>query len=249
MEHSNDEIMPVTCKNCNTDITDKYCARCGQKADTKRITWSQIVHFIPHALFHVNRGFLFTMKELFIRPGYAVKEYIDGKRVSFSNPIMYIVLLGGFTTLFYNYFDVPLNVEGENIHQMLRSSNILSNKYFIIKTFAIIPLIAGICYFMFREFRLNFPEYIVMGAFLTGQMMLIILLFFPLSVATKNLSVHFLVRGLNLLAFAVFTVVFLYQFFNAKQQKILVFKVVSATILMMSVFLALSKYLQLMILK
>mgnify|MGYP000923766962 FL=1 len=68
MEHSNDEIMPVTCKNCNTDITDKYCARCGQKADTKRITWSQIVHFIPHALFHVNSGLLFTMKELFIRP-------------------------------------------------------------------------------------------------------------------------------------------------------------------------------------
>jgi hypothetical protein len=249
MENSNEKVVPVNCKNCNAELTDQYCARCGQKADIRRITWGQILHFIPHALFHVNRGFVFTMKELFIRPGYTVKEYIDGKRVSFSNPIMYIVLLGGFTTLFYNYFDVPLNVEGENIHQMLRTNNIVSNKYFIIKTFAIIPLIAGICYFMFREFRLNFPEYIVMGAFLTGQMMLIILMFFPLSLATKNLSVHFLVRGLNLLAFAVFTAVFLYQFFNAKQQKVLVVKVVSATILMMSVFLALSKYLQLMILK
>ena len=249
MEKSKEEMMPVKCKNCDTDLSDKFCPHCGQKAATKRITWGEIMHSIPHAFFHVNSGFFFTMKELFVRPGYAVKEYIDGKRVNFTNPIMYIVLLGGFTTLFYNYFDVPLIVEGENIHQMLRSNDILTNKYFIIKTFAIIPLIAGICYFMFREFRLNFPEYIVMGSFLTGQMMLIILLFFPLSLATKNLSVHFLVRGLNLLAFALFTGIFLYQFFNAKQSKVLVIKVVSATFLMMSVFLALSKFIQIIISK
>lgn len=247
MKKGKEEIVPVKCKNCHTDLSDKYCPHCGQKAATRRITWSEIIHSVPHAFLHINGGFFFTMKELFIRPGYAVKDYIDGKRVGFTNPIMYIVLLGGFTTLFYNYFDVPLNVEGENIHQMLRSNDFLTNKYFVVKTLAVIPLVACISYFLFREFRLNFPEYIVMGSFLTGQMMLIILLFFPFSLATKSLSIHLFVRGLNLLAFTLFTGIFLYQFFDAKHKKVLIIKVVSAALVMMSVFIALSKFLQVII--
>lgn len=236
--------MQVTCKNCQTVFSGNYCYQCGQIANVKRITWKEVFHHIPHALFHVNRGFIFTIRELFIRPGYAVKDFIDGKRVNFSNPLMYIVLLGGFTTLFYNYFDVPLNIEGENIHHLLRSNDIFSNKYFIIKTIASIPIIAGFCYLLFREYKLNFPEYIVMGSFLTGQMMVIILLFLPLSLATKTLAVHSWVQGVNLLAFTVYAGIFLYQFFDAKRKMTLIIRVVVSTLLIMSVFIGLSKYLQ-----
>jgi hypothetical protein len=44
-----------------------------------------IKHFIEqdliHRIWHVDTGILFTIRELFTRPGHCVREFINGKRV------------------------------------------------------------------------------------------------------------------------------------------------------------------------
>lgn len=72
------------CLNCSTELISTYCHICGQKANTHRITPRHfIMHDIVHGVLHLDKGILFTLKQAFTRPGYAVMDYIAGKRIKF----------------------------------------------------------------------------------------------------------------------------------------------------------------------
>ena len=66
-----------TCKNCGQPVEKKYCPDCGQKVSVKRIELKHLLHDIPHAIFHVDSGFFYNLKQLFTRPGAAIKDYLD----------------------------------------------------------------------------------------------------------------------------------------------------------------------------
>lgn len=83
------------CLNCGTVINTKYCSNCGQSANTHRINISFLWHDIQHGLLHVDKGIFFTLRELFTRPGYSVKEFISGKRVQHFKPLSLIIVLAG----------------------------------------------------------------------------------------------------------------------------------------------------------
>lgn len=83
----------TTCKNCGEIVEKKFCPNCGQKASTKRIEMKWLLHELPHAVWHVEKGFLYNVVELFKRPGYAVVDYIDGKRRNFFHPISYMLII------------------------------------------------------------------------------------------------------------------------------------------------------------
>lgn len=85
----------TTCLNCTTEIDGKFCSECGQKSDTHRITAKHFfMHDLLHGVLHVDKGIPFTLKQLFIRPGFAARDYISGKRVQYYNVfyLMFIVL-------------------------------------------------------------------------------------------------------------------------------------------------------------
>lgn len=93
------------CKNCNATLHDgmKYCPNCSQKTDTHRINLHFLVHEVQHGVFHVDKGILFTLKELFVRPGHTIREYIKGKRKRHFPPVALIMILGSLTLL-ANYY-------------------------------------------------------------------------------------------------------------------------------------------------
>lgn len=88
----------MTCKNCKVEMTNKYCSNCGQPFSIKRIDKHYILHEISH-LIHFEKGFFFTMKELAIRPGVTVKEYITENRNKHMKPIPFLI----FTSLIYTF--------------------------------------------------------------------------------------------------------------------------------------------------
>lgn len=86
----------TTCKNCGHQFELDYCNKCGQKASVKRIEMKWLLHELPHAIWHIERGFMYNVVELFKRPGYAIIDYIEGKRKNFFHPVSYIlIVLGG----------------------------------------------------------------------------------------------------------------------------------------------------------
>jgi len=50
---------------------------------------------LPHAVWHLDHGFLYNLKELFRRPGYAIKDYLDGKRKPFYHPLSFMLIILG----------------------------------------------------------------------------------------------------------------------------------------------------------
>jgi len=87
------------CPNCNAKLkTDyRFCPVCGQKRLTKEDF--SIRHFVAHSVvdyFHIDGGFLKSLKYLFFKPGMLTNQYLEGKRNSFLHPIkmlMFITIL------------------------------------------------------------------------------------------------------------------------------------------------------------
>ncbi len=77
-----------TCLNCGQELQDEnYCPNCGQKNDARRLTTR---HFIEEAIstsFAVDGRLLTTLRYLVTYPGKVARDFVEGKRVRYMNPI------------------------------------------------------------------------------------------------------------------------------------------------------------------
>ena len=86
--------MTNDCLNCNKLIKSNFCPDCGQSAKTHRFSLQHFfVHDLVHGIFHLDKGFFFTIKELFTRPGHTIREYIEGKRAKHFNYVSLIIMI------------------------------------------------------------------------------------------------------------------------------------------------------------
>ncbi|HEX6849261.1 MAG TPA: DUF3667 domain-containing protein [Chitinophagaceae bacterium] len=168
------------CKNCGEPLEKNYCAFCGQKASVKRIELKHLLHDIPHAIFHVDSGFFYNVKHLFIRPGAAIKDYLAGQRKFFFHPITYLAIL-----MVFNYFAVKItNLHYYDEAELLKMSPkeaALIKQYdatqwwFLEHTYLYmliaIPACTLFCYFFFRlfKYRFNIAENSIIVMFIIAQ--------------------------------------------------------------------------------
>jgi Protein of unknown function (DUF3667) len=97
--------MDVTCKNCSNVCDTHFCGECGQKMHVHRFDTKHIfLHEIPHSIFHLDKGFLLTTKELIKRPGHFIRDYIEGKRANHYGPIQYVFIIGIVIGVLINVF-------------------------------------------------------------------------------------------------------------------------------------------------
>jgi hypothetical protein len=76
----------TVCKNCAHRFEGRHCCHCGQSAGTRRIMTSEILTEALFSVVEVDNGFLFTAKELCLRPGKAIGRYLGGQRVPYYAP-------------------------------------------------------------------------------------------------------------------------------------------------------------------
>ncbi|MHA4845305.1 DUF3667 domain-containing protein [Flavitalea antarctica] len=170
----------VICKNCGHRFEGKFCNICGQEADTERVDWHEILHHLPHAFFHTDNGLLHTLKEMTVRPGHTIREYMEGKRVDHFNPFLFVILLGGFAVFLFATADVKLISTVVDLHAIESSHAILAHQYFLIPAFIMTLLFAITDYFIYREKKYIMPELIVSNIFQMGQLLALVILSFPL---------------------------------------------------------------------
>lgn len=186
------------CKNCEEELPENvnYCPNCGQKADTGRINWHFLWHEIQHGIFHVDGGILYTLKELFVRPGHTLREYIAGKRKNHFKPVLLVMIIGSICGLI-NYFLKTKDklVEVNNSESISGNSADLKriNQYldmngfveFMQKVFnwfpehlaftilLLVPILAYSFYLAFKKSKVNYVEWLVITCFISGQALLI----------------------------------------------------------------------------
>ncbi len=120
---------PATrCLNCDAVVDSPFCRYCGQRASTHRITVRHLIEEIPHAIFHVDRGLVPTVKALFQRPGQLVAEFLAGRRARYFNPLTLLVICSSLCALLWTFFPfkaalfwstVPRGVESAFLNALL----------------------------------------------------------------------------------------------------------------------------------
>jgi len=94
-----------SCKNCNESINGNYCSNCGQPVILKKIDRAYVIHEIKDALFS-DRGFFYTTKQLFLRPGASVRHYITEDRSRYVKPVTYLIITALIYTLASHFFNI-----------------------------------------------------------------------------------------------------------------------------------------------
>lgn len=190
----------TTCKNCTHQFEGNFCNSCGQSAHTHEINLHFVVHEIQHGLIHVDRGFFYTLKELFIRPGNAIREYIEGKRVEHFKPLAFLLI----TTTVYAFLSHILEDRTFIESAMMGFKSVPDNKnsttpyvvidwiiaHYAYTNLLIIPVSSLASYLAFIKSRYNYFQHLVLNSFQSGQIAVfhIIYLFFTYLVNKNNSS-------------------------------------------------------------
>jgi hypothetical protein len=205
------------CLNCATPVAQMYCPNCGQKSTTHRYS---IKHFIEHdfihGVWHVDKGILFTVKELFTRPGHGVRDYIQGKRANYFSFVTLILLIITLSTLLAPYVHIKMT----DLIPLKTRINMNSFEKFVstypkIVVILVIPFTSCISFLWFRKTRLNFSEHLVANSYKAAAELIIGLAFSLLIVFYTDIKV------LSIIYLAVITpliiiygIVYYYQLFS-----------------------------------
>ena len=180
--HPAENVSNVYCKNCNHPVAENFCSYCGQSVNTHRINLHFVWHDIQHGFFHFDKGFLFTIKELFTRPGHSIHEYIEGKRVKHASPISLVIILATVCALLYlanNVDNVSITANtNQKINTFTEVGQWIYSHYSLTLLFAL-PVASLCSYIIFRKAKYNYTEHFVLNAFITSQKLVIRLITFP----------------------------------------------------------------------
>jgi hypothetical protein len=173
------------CKNCVHTFQGNFCSNCGQKTNTKRIDWNYVYDELKYTFLHFNNGLLYTSKQLYTRPGYMIREFLEGKRVKHYKPILMVFVLAGITGFLMHYVKIEQLVH--ITHNKFNSNNPdfskktilwITNHYTIVELL-LLPIISLASWISFRKWGYNFIENIIINSFATSQRLLFSIITFP----------------------------------------------------------------------
>ncbi len=94
------DIIPSTvdeterkCSNCGHVYTGRVCPQCGQVGTWARYTWKQAILNFLDIWGLGNRPMFRTLRELFWRPGYMARDYLNGHRQFYFPPFKLLALV------------------------------------------------------------------------------------------------------------------------------------------------------------
>jgi len=201
------------CINCNTEITQNYCPNCGKPNLLKRINGKYIATEIGSVL-NFDKGILYTIKELIIRPGSTVKEFILNDRNRIVKPIIFIIIC----SLIYSILEQFLNFENGYIYydESMKSTS-MSIFGWIKDNYGYGNLIMGVFIafwtkMLFKKYRYNYYEILILLCFVMGIGMLILTVFGAIEWITKLKILQF-----GGILFIVYSTWAIGQFFDKKK--------------------------------
>lgn len=81
------------CHNCGHDFVGNFCPYCSQKQGLGPITWRSVGKSIAEVWGMHNRSLLYSVAQLFLRPGYFIGDYISGRRQVSFPPVKMLAII------------------------------------------------------------------------------------------------------------------------------------------------------------
>ncbi|MFK7807804.1 MAG: DUF3667 domain-containing protein [Saprospiraceae bacterium] len=163
------------CVKCNSKVETLFCSTCGHPQKLKRIN-SQFILSEIGSVFNFQKGILFTIRELLIRPGASVRKYIHEDRKLLVKPISFIILCSLAYSVLQRYLqfeDGYMNYSGFDWGGSAISFivNWISNNYGFANVLMAFFMALWIKLF-FRKYDYNYFEILILLYFVLGIQML-----------------------------------------------------------------------------
>ncbi|MDZ7723602.1 MAG: DUF3667 domain-containing protein [candidate division KSB1 bacterium] len=213
----------MICKNCGQKFDGNYCNNCGQNSNVEKIDFKYLLIEIPNSIFQLNSGFLFTVKELFTRPGHSIRQFLKGKRKQHFKPLAFVFLastlyvistylLGKNTFLSEIISGITDGLNNDNSTELSTTNFLkwLANNHEY-ATLIFLPFFSLASYLAFIKSKYNYFEHLVLNFYVTGQQMIIHLIFSFVLLKDNYL------QGIPVIIGVLFTFWTFYQFFDTKK--------------------------------
>ena len=177
----------VICKTCDNNFSGKYCNACGQRV-IKRFTGAYLLDGLKQEVFEVDNGLWHTYREMWIRPGEMVRDYISGATQKYYGPLKYMIF---WTALYLILLPIILPTKTSDLftEETLRSLIVNSNaaysrkafldftlflfKFVSLNTnyyfFGLIPFISLVGFLIYKKSGINFTEHIILNTYFCGH--------------------------------------------------------------------------------
>lgn len=168
------EHAPMACLNCGMPVANRFCGHCGQDAHhTHRLTMADMLHDIPHSIWHVDKGILYSVRTIITRPGTTIRAYLAGQRVNHFRPLSLLLIVTGAFAFISSILHIDMMpprdpAVSEEVYQMQKSGMEFMAKYMSWVYVALVPSIAGFARLFLRRGGYNYAECLVIAAFITA---------------------------------------------------------------------------------
>jgi len=141
----------------------------------RRIDWHYAVHELGHAL-HLEKGIFYTVKQLALRPGPSIQEFITQNRSRLMKPILFLLV----TSLIYTTLDHFFHIEQSYLEQSSAVESAANSiSAWLQNHYGYANLIMGVLVavwvkLLFMSQGYNFFEILILLCFVMGMGMLII---------------------------------------------------------------------------
>ncbi|WP_300664908.1 DUF3667 domain-containing protein [Fluviicola sp.] len=168
----------MNCNHCGKEVSGQFCSNCGGPATLKRVDGHYVIHEIQHFL-HFEKGIPYTVRELLIRPGKSIREFISVDRNRLVKPILFLIVCSLIYTFISHFFHVE--TESESV-KMLKGSALLALLEWIEHHYGYANILMGLCIALwlklfFGKYNYNFFELLILLCFVIGIGMLIFTIF------------------------------------------------------------------------
>lgn len=181
---------PANCLNCEKALSPgfRFCPQCGQNAATHRLNVAHLSHELLHFFTHADKGILFLIKSLLVRPGIVAGEYIGGKRIKYFSPLNFYLIVAGLVLFFTTTFkSEKLSGRVRSMQQAaagmpdgrakqsllltshrLQNVEVVTGKYSNFIAMLATPLLVIFLWLMYKKGPYNYTEHLVANLYFTG---------------------------------------------------------------------------------
>uniref|UniRef100_UPI00404A2949 DUF3667 domain-containing protein n=1 Tax=Flavobacterium sp. TaxID=239 RepID=UPI00404A2949 len=112
----NKKYRSEVCLNCNhpLDISDKYCCNCGQLNSKKRLSLKDFINEFLSNFYAYDSRIRKTFVSLFLKPGKAALDFIEGKRQTYVNPFRFYLSVSIIYFLLFGFVNNYESLENPN---------------------------------------------------------------------------------------------------------------------------------------
>lgn len=101
------------CHTCGRQYVGNFCPQCGQSSKIGRYSFKNAFLLFIDVWGLGNRGMFRAIRDLFLRPGYMIRDYLRGMQMAYFPPFKMLFLICALSLL----VETGLNIKGINRYQ------------------------------------------------------------------------------------------------------------------------------------